>query len=800
MTTLITNSWFQEPTNLNNPGLFGWVEESSGGFYWNTSKKPPNPENPSGSNTAGRFANGGGQGCGASYAGTCGVGEPGVTGILSQVVASPDTNLTGLQLQLYWVTLYGSGSIKIYGGATSDYAGTWTELADIPVPSTNGDWLLSDIFQIDGLVGYNYYKVSAVYSYPSDRSWGFKLTGIDFQIVDAAPFPPPPPPPPPPPDPPVQIFFVGGTGNRIASGAELTVPAPEANPDDLMLAILQSRNANQNFMPSGYGWELIHITTQDDYTVAVFAALVDETTPGSYSFTREVGTGAFAGTIVSYRNADRATIISSSKGKDESAPTTITTPSITADKTGIKHVAIFTHETMTTGAAFTTPAGLEQQYNFRLASRPVIMIGDRTVAAVGSQASYSSDLSLTTGDWVGIALLLEFPPPPPPPPPYVPPIIPPPIQEWPGLSVEIGHPLVSGLPGLILQLPPDSIEAYSHTIDANFGFAEATIKTSRISPDDVDQFGELIGGDVKVFSESGLPIWEGFVNKVDIQNGPYSYTIGPYTDMVNYAFIEYTTLQWDTNFPVGGEKYRSDIVQDAASILRYGRLEGSLSSGEISDEQADSTLALFVQESARPSFTQQFSFNRSSSPMGVTITCVGYGQMLAKYVYENFDFSPIFVTATQKLADVLNSDPNGLFANAPKSLQQNATQLENYEDGGRFARAIVDDIVSIGSPDLRRWLFFVDNGLKCVYKPVDSDPAYIHSLYEPNSTLRHIDGSQAMPWEIRPGRWLMLDSSDRLVFIESVKYTAPFSLELSERKVRRLDQALARLGLGSGVI
>jgi hypothetical protein len=388
------------------------------------------------------------------------------------------------------------------------------------------------------------------------------------------------------------------------------------------------------------------------------------------------------------------------------------------------------------------------------------------------------------------------------------------VQNQPGLSVEIGVPLVMG-GGFSFAIDHTALEGYSHAIDADWGFWEASVNTTD-DADSLDKWASLIGYDVKVFGPSGQVVWEGLINKISIRYGPYSYEIGPYLEIINHAYVQYSTMRWDTDFPVGGDSIRSDTVTNDDSIARYGILQSSLSGSDTTEEQAEAALRLYVAENAYPKSAQSLSLGEAGSKISVSLSCAGYAQLFTRYFYENIIdvlVDPILIPTTDKIARIIAADPNGLFTTANTDLRTNETLVHNHEEGDRYAEAIIKEITSIGDGALTRWVFYVDTGLKCVYRPVSNEVAYRHSLYESATILRNLDGSPAMPWDVRPGTWIESDinapsasqyvdsgAHRRFMFVESVRFTYPFRLELSEKKVRRLDQALARLGLGSGVM
>jgi len=95
---------------------------------------------------------------------------------------------------------------------------------------------------------------------------------------------------------------------------------------------------------------------------------------------------------------------------------------------------------------------------------------------------------------------------------------------------------------------------------------------------------------------------------------------------------------------------------------------------------------------------------------------------------------------------------------------------------------------------------------------VGDDLAYLQRLADPNQEITTPTGAPVYPWEVRAGRWLFFTDflagrvpattpvreDPRMLFLESITYTAPNSLMLTGSRVSRLDQAIGRYGL-SGI-
>ncbi len=77
--------------------------------------------------------------------------------------------------------------------------------------------------------------------------------------------------------------------------------------------------------------------------------------------------------------------------------------------------------------------------------------------------------------------------------------------------------------------------------------------------------------------------------------------------------------------------------------------------------------------------------------------------------------------------------------------------------------------------------------------------------------LKNAAGGFVDPWDVKVGEWIQFTDLDvcqtlstdsfrddsRMMFIEGLSYTAPYTLQISGGKVDTLTQQLNKLGLGS---
>ena len=218
----------------------------------------------------------------------------------------------------------------------------------------------------------------------------------------------------------------------------------------------------------------------------------------------------------------------------------------------------------------------------------------------------------------------------------------------------------------------------------------------------------------------------------------------------------------------------------------------------------------YLKDASWPDTGQDLSFEGSTDPQ-MTLELRGYADYLTRFFVSNASTGS--VSASTKITDTLALDPNGLFTDV-SGIQSNALQVIEQEDG-RDALGIIRDVVAKGDANDARWLFGVLDERKCYYYPAPDDKEsyeYEISIRDAGLEVEAAGGGNdnvIYPWEVRPGVWAFIpdfirvtDSGDSPLdeaafqFIENVRYTAPYGLDLSGSRIKSVRQRLAKLGLG----
>jgi hypothetical protein len=256
-----------------------------------------------------------------------------------------------------------------------------------------------------------------------------------------------------------------------------------------------------------------------------------------------------------------------------------------------------------------------------------------------------------------------------------------------------------------------------------------------------------------------------------------------------------------------GVRRATDVANDTDSQADYGIIEKNISVGGVTAANAEQIRDTALDELKEPetSETDNLDSSRSAS---VSVECLGYFHWLKAYAYSSTTTGT--ENASTKIENVLTADPNSIFSTDYNDITANTTAVGAYEQDNRTAMAIIKGIVGLGDSSFNRYLFGFYNDRKARYGAMATDTEYQRSLLEPEQKLaRYATGQRVLPWDVQAGEWvfytdLLIGRSQpserrldpRYLFIEQSAFSLPWALTLQGSRSGRLDQLLARLGLG----
>lgn len=348
-----------------------------------------------------------------------------------------------------------------------------------------------------------------------------------------------------------------------------------------------------------------------------------------------------------------------------------------------------------------------------------------------------------------------------------------------------------------------AILAYTHEIAADGGYWSARIRLD-VPRDDISAWYENgLDRRIVVRSPDGIVIWEGFVNTIKWQQGRRTRTIGSVLNIANRVSAVYSLI--NSSGVDTGLRMQTAVANNLISQDRYGILERVLSVGTATTAEAEQYRDEYLAENAQPAKSGEWGPNNDRASL--ELDCAGYARRLETYTYTN--------TATGlsnlsiKLAAVLNADPNSILTGTNAQIEANTLQVPVYDNNNRTAWNVIKSLTAQGDSAFARAIFGVYAGRQSQYRTVQNQADYRQTLADFGKRVQSPGGAVIEPWYVLPGRWLQMsdtiigriaDTDDfrddpRMVFLEGVHFTAPYSLSLRGGKFDTMAQKMARWGL-----
>lgn len=370
-------------------------------------------------------------------------------------------------------------------------------------------------------------------------------------------------------------------------------------------------------------------------------------------------------------------------------------------------------------------------------------------------------------------------------------------------------PIVNG----IKHLP----ESYKHAIDVGGGYESCSFSLNCSMLQAEDWFMSL-GNHIEIHSDGLNQIWEGFVNKIEISAGDISVSRGPLMDVVNKVTVSYSEVNrgynlGGVNVNLGGEQLYTTPYNDTVSQATWGVLEEILSAGSLNPGEINYLPQAYVDDNKNPHVSQDINLSGGGGEQPtVSISCRGYADFLEKYIYSETVAGAATIDLSQKIQNILADDPNGIFSTDYSKIASNTTAVTRYDDKYKTAKSAINELMPLGDSSFNRYIWGVYNDRVVKYNAVPTTIRYSYSILDGKSRVSEIGGAaEVNPWEVLPGYYILIsnllpgiatNTSDikkdpRIMFIESVSYSAPYGVQLSGGKTDTISQRMNRLGLGN---
>jgi len=372
----------------------------------------------------------------------------------------------------------------------------------------------------------------------------------------------------------------------------------------------------------------------------------------------------------------------------------------------------------------------------------------------------------------------------------------------PGISINVYKPLATG--GAWIKDITAKVSDYQHSLKAVGGMDSASF-TIAIPVSEADDWIENgIGRRIMVYSPTLTNIFEGFVNMVDIQVGGLAVRSGPLMDCANRVQASYVTIDAAAVPPILGVKDITTAVNNTASQGIYGILHDIIAFGGSTATEAATAAQVYLAENAYPKTSHDFV--STGGDLSLKVSCLGYVHYLKKYPFNSALTGLGNISAM--VAAVITADPNALFT---QSITTNTLQVPQYQQDNDIAWSYLQLLINMGDATFARWLGYVGEGRVFYYAPAPTNYEYMLNLYEHTSYITTMSGGRIEPFDVQPGRWVFVNSlmvgrampttadptDPRSVFIEEVRFTAPYGLEINGLPVSRFAKLVKQIYAGT---
>jgi hypothetical protein len=360
------------------------------------------------------------------------------------------------------------------------------------------------------------------------------------------------------------------------------------------------------------------------------------------------------------------------------------------------------------------------------------------------------------------------------------------------------------------------LDNYNHEIRRYGGYWSASMDLKLPKIEAETWFMNGLGWHIVVVDGALSTIWEGFVNEVTYTIGGLGATRGPLTDICNRCSVTYSTFDTSTTPPNTGIHLTTLAADDEDSQVKYGIWDKILSAGGMDNSagvlEADQLRDAFLAENSEPETSQRIALFGKASDYNIHLECLGYSEFL-KFPYNQTAVSGV-VTITEKIQDILDSDPNALFSPENAKLATNNVITHAWENDNNIAWDLLLDLAKMGGDEYQPYNLGVYNNQQVVYEEIPETVEYFQVLHDNRLVIENASGDEVKPWRVKPGKWKMLRDflvgrvsggtplreDPRMSLIESVQFSMPNKLTITSNKVETIMQRIAQAGLfGIGI-
>ena len=373
-----------------------------------------------------------------------------------------------------------------------------------------------------------------------------------------------------------------------------------------------------------------------------------------------------------------------------------------------------------------------------------------------------------------------------------------------GVSVQVFDPLIRG--GSYIGDITYKLQGYQHEKASVGGYLSMSITLIDNVSSLEEWFENGIGRHIVTYNPGGIPIMEAFVNQLTFNIGAMSEQRGPLMGIGITVRAIYSPKDSSVYPPVVGATTTTVLVQDAVSVAKYGAVEKAISAGACTLAEAEQARDSFLNEYKNPESTGGLNLSSMNMP-NIVLDCLGYVKWTDVYVFSSVVAG--YISISDYIKALLGAEYNSMFSTDYDWIATNAFLVGASAPGEQYASTLIKALLQIGDANDNRYIFGCYTNRKFRYNAIPTTIKYHHYLSDPGQKIYEND-NPVDPWDVEPGHWAFvpdfltgrviqdtsLRKDPRNKFIESVVYTAPYSVDLSGGKTDPLSQFLAKLGAG----
>lgn len=381
------------------------------------------------------------------------------------------------------------------------------------------------------------------------------------------------------------------------------------------------------------------------------------------------------------------------------------------------------------------------------------------------------------------------------------------IFENTGLTVQVDEPLLSSRAGGTKYSYTKELSGYTHKRSAFLDYDKANIeiKGDHLNAEDWVEFG--LGRDISSLDAGLDSCFNGFANSIEIVMGAVTLRLGPLLGLGNRVSGVYAVQDNTVNPPTIGDRTVTTIVEDDDSQSKYGIIEKVVSVGQVSTADANQARDAYLEENSFPETSQGIDSMGAGGGITIRLDCLGYGYWLEAFIY-NQNVVAGTIQISDKIEAVLAAESagNAIISTDYSEIFFNGVLVTAYENDDPSGLTMIKELVTYGGAAYNRHLFQLDQNRKAVYHQKPSVWEYKYAIEE--GVIRTAAGAIVQPWAIRPGKWIFvtdfltgriedtnIERDPRMVFIESVDYTAPYGFQIEGSKSNTFKQIISQFGM-----